>query len=218
MRLLAIQSIAGLGFLNSDRDAISRNTYCPIGDFRRIQRPVRGLHTFVAGHFTPLHKANEFISPLFSFCGNVPDIICCPIFPVLLTHFLVNGLRIFPGGHLELLGDGVGALRVGVERLEERRLEERRLEERRLEERRLEERCLEERCLEELRRDFEENRLFSSIFPVRVSGLIHLKLVPEHIFPSALQSLSVLHDLLIYNNFIIKIIRRLFRRYRIVLV
>jgi len=198
IRLLAIQSVPGLGFLNSGRDAISRNTYCPSGDLRRIHRPVRGLHTLVGGHFTPLHNANDFIIPLVSFCFNVPAIICCPIFPVLLTHFLVTGLRIFPGGHL---GSDEGGEGGGVELLEERLrdfLREVLREALREVLREALREVLREVLEERLRELLDKLLLFSSAFPVRVSGLIHLRLVPEHIFPPALQSLSFLQDLLIY--------------------
>jgi hypothetical protein len=103
----------------------------------------------------------------------------CPIFPVLLTHFLVTGLSIFPGGHPRR-GD------VLVERLREDLVERLRED-------------LVERLREDLVERLREDLRFSSSFPVRVSGLIHLRLVPEQIFPSGLQSLSFLQDLLIYN-------------------
>jgi hypothetical protein len=127
----------------------------------------------------------------------------CPIFPVLLTHLLVTGLSIFPGGHPRRGDVLVERLRdVLVERLREdlvERLREDLVERLRedLEERLRED--LEERLREDLVERLREDLRFSSSFPVRVSGLIHLRLVPEQIFPSGLQSLSFLQDLLIYN-------------------
>jgi len=177
---------------------------------------VRGLHTLSLSHITPLHNLNDLISNRFN-GFNVPAKIRFPILPVLPTHFPVRGLRIFSVGHgvarVNKLCLGEGDVRLDEVRLEEVRLEEVRLEEVRLEEVRLEEVRLEDVRLEDVRLEdvrledvrledvrLEDVRLdlrTSSSFPARVSGLIHLKLVPEHILSDLIQSLSVLH-LLIY--------------------